>query len=60
MILNLLELFHLQEFKNIKRSKNEFYYDEMPVLISANMDQEEVGHTFENYNLVSAGVVNKE
>ena len=31
----------------------------MPVLISANMDQEEVGHTFENYNLVSAGVVNK-
>jgi len=32
---------------------------EMPVLISANMDQEEVGHTFENYNLVSAGVVNK-
>ncbi len=33
---------------------------EMPVLISANMDQEEVGHTFENYNLVSAGVVNKD
>ena len=32
---------------------------EMPVLISANMDQEEVGHAFENYNLVSAGVVNK-
>jgi magnesium transporter len=32
---------------------------EMPVLISADMDQEEVGHTFENYNLVSAGVVNK-
>jgi len=32
----------------------------MPVLISANMDQEEVGHTFENYNLVSAGVVNKD
>ena len=33
---------------------------EMPVLISANMDQEEVGHTFENYNIVSAGVVNKD
>jgi magnesium transporter len=33
---------------------------EMPVLISAIMDQEEVGHTFENYNLVSAGVVNKD
>ena len=32
----------------------------MPVLISANMDQEEVGHAFENYNLVSAGVVNKD
>ena len=31
----------------------------MPVLISANMDQEEVGQAFENYNLVSAGVVNK-
>jgi len=33
---------------------------EMPVLISVNMDQEEVGHTFENYNLISAGVVNKD
>ena len=33
---------------------------EVPVLISVNMDKEEVGHTFENYNLVSAGVVNKE
>ncbi len=33
---------------------------EMPVLISVNMDKEEVGHTFENYNLVSAGVVNKD
>ena len=32
----------------------------VPVLISANMDKEEVGHTFENYNLVSAGVVNKD
>ena len=33
---------------------------EMPVLISPNMDQEEVGQAFENYNLVSAGVVNKD
>ncbi len=33
---------------------------EMPVLVSVNMDKEEVGLTFENYNLVSAGVVNKE
>jgi magnesium transporter len=32
---------------------------EMPVLIPVNMDKEEVGHTFENYNLVSAGVINK-
>jgi len=32
---------------------------DMPVLISVNMDKEEVGHTFENYNLLSAGVVNK-
>jgi len=32
---------------------------EMPVLISVNMDKEEVGIAFENYNLVSAGVVNK-
>ena len=32
----------------------------MPVLISVTMDKEEVGHTFENYNLVSAGVVNKD
>ena len=32
---------------------------EMPVLIPVNMDKEEVGLTFENYNLVS-GVVNKE
>jgi magnesium transporter len=33
---------------------------EVPVIISVNMDKEEVGHTFENYNLISAGVVNKE
>ena len=31
----------------------------MPVLIPVNMDKEEVGITFENYNLVSAGVINK-
>ena len=33
---------------------------EMPVLIPVNMDKEEVGHTFESYNLVSAGVINKD
>ena len=33
---------------------------EMPVHISVERDQEEVGYIFENYNLVSAGVVNKD
>ena len=41
-------------------SKMNSIMSEMPVLISVNMDKEEVGHAFENYNLVSAGVVNKE
>ena len=41
-------------------SKMNSIMTEMPVLISVNMDKEEVGHAFENYNLVSAGVVNKE
>ena len=34
--------------------------NEMQVLIPVIMDKEEVGHTFENYNLVSAGVVDKD
>ena len=34
--------------------------NEMQVLIPVNLDKEEVGHLFENYNLVSAGVVDKE
>ena len=42
-----------------RESKMSSIMREMPVLISVNMDKEEVGHTFENYNLVSAGVVNK-
>ena len=33
---------------------------EMPVLIPVNMDKEEVGHAFENYSLLSAGVINKD
>jgi magnesium transporter len=41
-------------------SKMSLIMREMPVLISVNMDKEEVGHTFENYNLVSAGVINKD
>ena len=41
-------------------SKMNSIMTEMPVLISVNMDKEEVGHTFESYNLISAGVVNKD
>ena len=41
-------------------SKMSSIMTEMPVLVSVNMDKEEVGHTFESYNLVSAGVVNKD
>ena len=33
--------------------------NEMQVLIPVNMDKEEVGHIFENYNLISAGVIDK-
>jgi len=40
-------------------SKMDLIMREMPVLISVNMDKEEVGQAFENYNLVSAGVINK-
>ena len=43
-----------------RESKMNAVMTEMPVLISVNMDKEEVGLTFENYNLVSAGVVNKD
>tara|TARA_Y100001970_G_scaffold93898_1_gene118369 strand:- start:1116 stop:2495 length:1380 start_codon:yes stop_codon:yes gene_type:complete len=43
-----------------RESKMNSIMSEMPVLIPVNMDKEEVGHTFENYNLVSAGVVNKD
>ena len=45
--------------RTARDSKMNLIMREMPVLISVNMDKEEVGHTFENYNLVSAGVVNK-
>jgi len=40
-------------------SKMNSIMNEMQVLIPVNMDKEEVGHIFENYNLVSAGVVDK-
>ena len=42
-----------------REAKMKLIMREMPVPISVNMDKEEVGHAFENYNLVSAGVVNK-
>jgi magnesium transporter len=41
-------------------SKMNSIMKETQVLIPVNMDKEEVGHIFENYNLVSAGVVDKE
>jgi len=43
-----------------RESKMNSIMNEMQVLIPVNMDKEEVGHIFENYNLVSAGVVDKE
>ena len=45
--------------RTARESKMNLIMREMPVLISVNMDKEEVGQAFENYNLVSAGVVNK-
>ena len=46
--------------RTARESKMNSIMTEMPGLISVNMDKEEVGHTFENYSLVSAGVVNKD
>ena len=46
--------------RTARNSKMNSIMREVPVLIPVNMDKEEVGHTFENYNLVSAGVVNKD
>jgi len=43
-----------------RESKMNSIMNEMQVLIPVNMDKEEVGHLFENYNLVSAGVVDKD
>ena len=45
--------------RTARDSKMSSIMREMPVLISVNMDKEEVGQAFESYNLVSAGVVNK-
>tara|TARA_B100000700_G_scaffold231947_1_gene256772 strand:- start:131 stop:1510 length:1380 start_codon:yes stop_codon:yes gene_type:complete len=46
--------------RTARESKMSSIMNETQVLIPVNMDKEEVGHIFENYNLVSAGVVNKE
>ena len=45
--------------RTARESKMNSIMNEMQVLIPVNMDKEEVGHIFENYNLVSAGVVDK-
>ena len=45
--------------RSSRTSKMNSIMNEMQVLIPVNMDKEEVGHNFENYNLVSAGVVDK-
>ena len=45
--------------RSARDSKMNSIMKEMQVLIPVNMDKEEVGHIFENYNLVSAGVVDK-
>ena len=42
-----------------RESKMNSIMKETQVLIPVNMDKEEVGHVFEKYNLVSAGVVDK-
>ena len=43
-----------------RESKMNLIMNEAQVLIPVDMDKEEVGRIFENYNLVSAGVVDKE
>ena len=43
-----------------RESKMNSIMNETQVLIPVDMDKEEVGRIFENYNLVSAGVVDKE
>ena len=45
--------------RTARETKMDLIMREMQVLVPVNMDQEEVGHTFENYNLTSAGVVDK-
>ena len=46
--------------RTARETKMNLVMNETQVLIPVDMDKEEVGHTFENYNLVSAGVVDKD
>ena len=46
--------------KKSNLSKKKRLFSKLQDQKSVNMDKEEVGLTFENYNLVSAGVVNKD
>ena len=46
--------------RSSRESKMNLVMSETQVLIPVTMDKEEVGHIFENYNLVSAGVVDKD
>jgi magnesium transporter len=46
--------------RTAREAKMNSIMNEMQVLIPVKMDKEEVGHIFENYNLVSAGVVDKD
>jgi len=46
--------------RSSRESKMNLVMNETQVLIPVTMDKEEVGHIFENYNLVSAGVVDKD
>jgi magnesium transporter len=46
--------------RSSREAKMNSIMSEMPVLIPVIMDKEEVGHTFETYSLVSAGVINKD
>ena len=58
MTLNQWELLPSSRVLRTPRKKMNSILREIPVLISVNMDKEEVGHT-ETYNLISAGVINK-
>ena len=60
MNLNQLVLFHpLKYLEQLEIQKMISIMNESQLLIPVDMDREEVGHLFENYNLNSACVVDK-